>query len=238
MADLDDYTELITSEHQPRPKFMAVVEALVSPLVDQMNLLEGMPARFDLDAAIGDQLDVDGQWIGIARQINTPLVGVYFSFDVDGLGFDQGVWKGPYDPDTGLVLLDDVTYLMVLRAKIAANHWDGTPDTAASILESLAPPGTLVFIQDNCDMSITIGVAGKQPTALYAALLQKGFLALKPEGVRINYAFASVDGTPLFGFDSENQYIAGFDSGSWGAATLTQQNLLDYTFIVGESVLS
>ena len=238
MAELDDYTALITSEHSDKPKFVAMIEMLSAPLVDLMNVLGGMPALFDLDSAVGDQLDVDGEWIGIARQINTPLIGVYFSFDVDGLGFDQGVWKGPYDPDTGLVSLDDETYLMVLRAKIAANHWDSTPDSAGEILESLAPPGTFVFIQDNCDMSITICVAGKQPSALYAALLQKGFLSLKPEAVRVNYAFSSLDGTPIFGFDVENQYVSGFDVGSWSAPTLTAQNLLDYTFITDQSGLA
>ncbi|RQT08960.1 MULTISPECIES: DUF2612 domain-containing protein [Burkholderia cepacia complex] len=238
MADLEDYTALITSEHAPRPKFVAVVDTLVAPVVDQINVLAGMTGLFDLDVAIGDQQDVLGEWIGLSRDISTPLVGVYFSFDVDGLGFDHGAWKGPYDPETGLVSLDDETYLMTLRAKIAANHWDGTLDAAADIIETLAPAGTLVFIQDNCDMSITIGVAGKQPSALYAALLKNGFLSLKPSTVHVNFAFTSVDGAALFGFDVNNEYVTGFDSGAWSADTLVPQNLLDYTFILDESTLA
>ncbi|MEK6319934.1 MAG: DUF2612 domain-containing protein, partial [Burkholderia gladioli] len=105
MADLDDYTSLITSEHQPQPRFMALVGALVSPLVDQMNVVASMPALFDLDNAVGDQLDKVGEWVGLSRQVSTPLTGVYFSFDIVDLGFDQGTWKGPFDPDTGLVSL-------------------------------------------------------------------------------------------------------------------------------------
>jgi len=238
MAELNDYTALITSEHSDKPKFMAIVEMLSAPLVDLMNVLDVMPALFDLDVAVGDQLDVLGQWIGLSREVTTPLTGIYFAFDVPGLGFDQGAWKGPFDPDTGLVSLDDATYLMTLRAKIAANHWDGTPESAADIIDMLAPPGTLVFLEDPCDMSITIGVAGKFPSALYLALLKTGLLTLKPEAVQVNYAVTSVDGAAIFGFDVDSEYVAGFDSGAWSADTLAAANLLDYTFTLDNSTLA
>ena len=141
MADLTDYTGLITSEHNQRPKFMAVVEALTKPMVALQNLLGGMPDVFDLDKAVGVQLDAVGLWVGIARRVATPLTGVYFSLDTAGVGFDQGNWKGPFDPDTGLTLLDDDTYRLVLRAKIGANHWDGTLGSTAAILNSIFSPG-------------------------------------------------------------------------------------------------
>ncbi len=238
MADLDDYTALITSEHSDKPLFVGMVGMLAAPLVDLMNVLGGMPALFDLDDAVGDQLDIVGEWVGLSRQVSTPLTGIYFSFDVGGLGFDQGVWKGPFDPDTGLVSLDNDTYRMTLRAKIAANHWDGTPGAAADILDSLAPAGTLVFLEDHCDMSITIGVAGKQPSALYLALLKNGLLSLKSEAIRVNYAVTSVDGAPIFGFDMTNEYVAGFDAGAWSGDQLVSANELDYTFALDNSTLS
>jgi len=217
MADLSDYTGLITSEHNQRPKFMATVTALAQPMVDLMNLLGGMPDRFDLDQAVGVQLDDVGRWVGISRRVATPLTGVYFSFDAPGVGFDQGSWKGPFDPDTGLTLLDDETYRLVLRAKIGANHWDGTLESSAAILNSIFNGDTYVFIQDNQDMSMTIGVAGKVPSAVFLALLAGGYIPLKPEGVRVNYTIVtSVDGAPIFGFDVQNNLIAGFDTGAWG----------------------
>lgn len=217
MADLSDYTGLITSEHNQRPKFMAVVGALAQPMVELMSLLGGMPDKFDLDLAVGVQLDDVGRWVGISRRVATPLTGVYFSFDTVGVGFDQGSWKGPFDPDTGLTLLDDDTYRLVLRAKIGANHWDGTLESSAAILNSIFSGGTFVFIQDNQDMSMTIGVAGEVPSAVFLALLEGGYIPLKPEGVRVNYVIVtSVDGEPVFGFDVENQFIAGLDVGAWG----------------------
>lgn len=143
MADLTDYTGLITSQHKPRPKFMATVEALTQPLVDLQNLLASMPGKFDLDTASDAQLDDVGLWVGISRNVPVPLAGVYFSLDTDGLGFDQGSWKGPFDPDAGLTRLDNETYRLVLRAKIGANHWDGTLESSAAILNSIfGNPGT------------------------------------------------------------------------------------------------
>ncbi|HEP6287958.1 TPA: DUF2612 domain-containing protein, partial [Burkholderia vietnamiensis] len=42
-------------------------------------------------------------------------------------------------------------------------------------------------------------------------------IPLKPEGVRVAYTIVTtVDGAPMFGFDMSNQFVAGFDSGSWG----------------------
>lgn len=216
MADLSDYLALITTEHSKRPKYMAMLEAVVAPVVDAMNASAQLPADFDLDEAIGAQLDVLGLWVGIGRHVKTPLVGVYFSLDIEGLGFDQGVWKGPFDPDSGVVELDDDTYRILIRAKIGANHWDGTLAASKDILDLVFSGDTHVFIQDNQDMSMTIGVAGMPPSAIFLALLTGGYIPIKPEGVRVNYYIVtSVDG-PLFGFDVSNEYIAGFDQGSWG----------------------
>ncbi|KWN75781.1 DUF2612 domain-containing protein [Burkholderia ubonensis] len=217
MADLNDYTALITSEHRDKPRYMATIAAVVQPLVDQMNLLASMPGMFDLDVAVGDQLDTVGLWVGVSRRIRTPLTGIYFSFDIDGLGFDQGIWKGPFDPDTGLTILDDDTYRLVIRAKIGANHWDGTLASSAVILNSIFGADTHVFIEDHQDMSMTIGIAGRVPSAVFLALLAGGYIPLKPEGVRVNYTIVTtVDGAPMFGFDMNNQFVAGFDAGAWG----------------------
>lgn len=216
MADLTDYTGLITSEHNQRPKFMAVVTALAQPMVDLMNVLGSMPAKFDLDDAVGVQLDDVGRWVGISRIIRTPLTDVYFSLDIDGLGFDQGIWKGPFDPDTGLTTLDDDTYRLVIRAKIGANHWDGTMEGSVAILNSIFGDDTHVFIQDNQDMTMTIGIAGQQPSAVFLAMVAGGYIPLKPEGVRVDLVIVSTEDAPIFGFDVQNNFISGFDVGAWG----------------------
>nr|WP_230946052.1 DUF2612 domain-containing protein [Burkholderia vietnamiensis] len=64
---------------------------------------------------------------------------------------------------------------------------------------------------------MTIGIAGKVPSAVFLALLAGGYIPLKPEGVRVAYTIVTtVDGAPMFGFDMNNQFVAGFDTGAWG----------------------
>lgn len=250
MAQQSDYTGLITSEHADKQNFVAMVGAVAQAFVDGQNQLATIPSAYDLDQAVGVQLDAVGLWAGITRNVNTPLTGVYFSFDIAGLGFDQGVWQGPFDPSTGITSLDDDTFRLLIRARIAANHWDGTLEGSAAILalifqsniqypqiilsdgtevvvydttsgETIPLVGysdqtTYVFIQDNQDMTITIGIAGVVPSALFLALLAGGYIPIKPEGVAANYVVTSINGDPIFGLDVQNQFIGGMDTGAWG----------------------
>lgn len=216
MAQSSDYTSLITSEHASKPKFSAMVAAVAQCFADQINAMQAIPAAFDLDQAIGVQLDAVGLWAGITRQVKTPL-NVYFSLDTASLGFDQGSWQGPFDPSAGLVSLDDATFRTLIRAKIAANSWDGTiPGAAAAYANLFNGSGSYIFLVDNQNMTMTVGISGAIPSAVTRALISGGYLHLKPEGVHVDYYFvASVNNTPLFGFDVSNQYLAGFDTGSW-----------------------
>ena len=217
MADLADYLALITTEHADKPNFMAMIQAVAGPLVETQNATSALPSDFDLDQAVGAQLDVVGLWVGISRNVNAPLSGVYFSFDVDGLGFDQGAWKGPFDPDSGIITLPDDVYRQIIRAKIAANVWDGTLEGSKAVLDmAFLGTGTLPFIQDNQDMSMIIGLAGEPPSKPMQALIAGGYISVKPEGVQVSAYIVTPSAGPLFGFDMDNDYVGGFDRGLWG----------------------
>ncbi len=216
MADLEKYLGLVTAFHRDKPKFNGMVGGVSQCFVNAQEVFTDLIAAFDLDIAIGTQLDAIGLWVGISRHVRTPLVGVYFSLDTFGLGADEGVWQGPFDPDSGVTTLDDETYRLLIRAKIAANHWDGTLNGSAPILQLIFGDGTHVFIQDNGDMSMDIGVSGERPSAIFLALLTGGYIPVRPEGVRINYYVVPDEDGPLFGFDVQNKYISGFESGLWG----------------------
>jgi len=216
----DDYLDLITSWHRGKPKFSGTVQALVSPIVGAQSVLATVSPAFDLDTAVGAQLDIVGQWVGRTRFVSTPLVNLYFSFDDPLRGFDRGSWKGPYDDASGITRLDDETYRLLLRAKIAANHWDGTIPGAQAALSGLFPAssGSLIYVEDRQDMSIVFGISGMIPPLVTLALFANGYIPLKPEGVRTYYLVTSLDEAPAFGFDVNNSYIGGFDVGAWAVA--------------------
>lgn len=154
MPDIKDYTGKITSEHADKPKYMAMVEAVSQCFLDTSQVAAGLPDDFDLDLATDAQLDDVGLWVGISRNIPTPLTNVYFAFDTPGLGFDQGSWKGPFDPDNGITTLDNETYRSLLRAKIGANHWDGTLESSKAILD-------LIFNPDGRDPFIPVSASNE-----------------------------------------------------------------------------
>ncbi|MGI4812023.1 MAG: DUF2612 domain-containing protein [Janthinobacterium lividum] len=216
MADISQYTSLITSKHNQRPKFMAMVSLLAQWGTDRLNLLASIPGLYDIDAAVGSQLDAVGEWVGQSRNLEEPLTNVYFSLDVAGLGLDQGVILGPFDPTSGLVALPDDSYRILLYAVIAANKWDGTvPGAYEAFNTAFTPLGYQILIQDYQDMTMGIALVGPAPDAVTLALFTGGYLSLVPAGVGIAYYFEpSVVGVPLFGLDVENSSIAGLDVGA------------------------
>jgi len=217
---MSEYTDLITSQHADKPKFRALVEASTQPLFEAGEAAYSMSQAFDLDVAVGAQLDVLGQWVGLSRFVPVTITGVYFAFDTAGLGWEQGVWRGPFDPVEGLSRLDDETYRLMIRAKIGANHWDGTLTGWQQIMDQVfGNTDTVVFAVDHQDMSMSVHFAGEAPSTLFAGLIRSGALPLKPAGVRIaGYFVSSQFGSPFFGFDITSPYIAGWDQGAWGVS--------------------
>lgn len=219
MRDVDGYLDLVSAWHRGKPRFAATLRALMQAVADCRAQIAGIPAAFDLDDAIGAQLDVIGQWVGLSRYLDSRIEGVYFAWDTAGLGWEQGTWQGLYDPTEGVVRLDDETYRKLLRVKIAANQWDGTTPGAVAILngvfEGTDTPDARFYIEDHQDMSMLVGIAGGPPPALFTALLLRGYFPLKPEGVRISYVASSAFGAPVFGWDVSSDYLSGWDVGAW-----------------------
>jgi hypothetical protein len=153
VAALADYFDLVPAEHNQRPNFMATVGLSVQPYVDGINIANALIGLFDLDTAVGQQLDFTGQWIGVGRNI-TVDAAVWFSFDIAGLGFDQGRWITPFETSTRTVALaddagDPISYRTLLKARVVANRWDGTIPGAYEAWNTLfAGTGYQVLIQD------------------------------------------------------------------------------------------
>lgn len=219
MKTIDDYLSLIPVANADKPLFTAAITAALQDIIGSGNVAGTLPSLYDLDSAVGVQLDVVGQWVGFSRQLAVPIAGVYFSLDDPLLGLDQGYLRGPDDPLSGITSLDDGTYRQMLRVKIAANHWDGSLEQAQTIFAELVSSntGTLLAVIDNFDMSMTLVLAGTIPSGVFIALL-KDYPSLVPAAVAVKEVIVTgTDGAPLFGLDIESAYVAGLDVGSLGA---------------------
>lgn len=144
-----DYTGLITPWQSTKARFVATVSASVAPYCDAQAVVASMPGLFDLDMAVGDQLDQTGVRIGQSRGVPIALPNLYFSADIAGLGADEGYASQPISTGYSTSYLPDPFYRKLLYAKVLANTWDGTIDGLRTILTTyFDDPATLVFIDD------------------------------------------------------------------------------------------
>ncbi|WP_158810246.1 DUF2612 domain-containing protein [Beijerinckia sp. L45] len=150
MAETSDYLALIPPLHAGQPNFVATVGFSVDPLARIQSALFALIDDFDLDDAIGVQLDAVGVRVGLSRLVPYALQGLFFSWGDPIRGWGAGVWKGRYDVGTSLYSLDDDTYRRLLFAKILANTWDGTVEGEEGIYNAyFTDQATLVFVSDD-----------------------------------------------------------------------------------------
>lgn len=189
MRTTEGYLALITSEHNEKPRFMATVEASVAPFASLQATMRKFVEDFDLDTAIGYQLDVIGIWVGVTRRVAVPLDGFYFTWDdTVQTGWDSGVWIGIGDPLSGFTDLPDDLYRSVLRAKIRANNWKGDIPGAYEIVQQAFPSvGSGLTITDNQNMTMTVTIQASALPAVERALITEGYIPFKPAGVTANY---------------------------------------------------
>lgn len=213
---VQQYLDLITSEHRGKPNFEATLKLVLEIFVQIQTVQASFIPIFDIDLnPVGNQLDIIGQWVGAPRQINSSFAGVFFTWDdTVSDGWDSGVWQETGAPSAVVTLPDDV-YLEFIKAKIGVNSWDGTTLGIYAIWAKAFPQFN-IMIQDNQNMSYIVVIQGTVPNALFKALIAGGFIVPRPEGVQVqNYVFP-VDTNPIFAWDSESAGLGGWDEASWG----------------------
>lgn len=186
MADIQRYLNLVTSEHRTKPKFNAWLAAGLEKVDGATTVLKGMDADFDIDNAIGAQLDTAGVIVGVDRVLT----------------FQPSDGSSPY--------LDDDTYRLIARAKIAQNQWNGTIQGLYDLWNNIFPD-LFISILDIQDMSMNVLVIGAT-TTLQQELVINGYIIPKPMGVSINYSFSNA---PIFSYDLYNDAFKGYDEGHW-----------------------
>jgi len=178
------YMNLLTSEYRSSPKLIAFLTMLLKKFDDISQCQVAMDMAFDVDNAIGEQLDAVGAIVGANRTV----------------GFQPSGGVSP--------VLDDATYRIYIKARAAQNQWDGKIDSLQAIWETLFPSRTIA-IGDNQNMTASIFLTGTF-TSIEQDLIVNGYIVPRPEGVLYNYVFSTL---PAFGFDLNNTWVSGFDVG-------------------------
>jgi hypothetical protein len=260
---IDYYLSLVTSEYQgPAPNMLAWLQVNLQLMADSAACLAEMLNAFNLNTAIGVQLDTIGVIVGQSRAVAFQPTGIgtvavfaagssYVVGDivtvveggasggqlhitsigaggaVTGLAvIEQG---NGYVAATGLMttggsgtglevyilttvspVLDDANYRILLQCRIAQNHWNGQIDGIQAFWSTVFPGGTII-IQDHQNMTATVYVSAAFNSIL-EDLIVNGYIVPRPEGVLFNFVLAEL---PVFGFDQNSNYVAGFDIGKF-----------------------
>jgi hypothetical protein len=196
-GDVTRYVGKITSEHIIQPNFTAMVGQITQAWADNVVINDAMCQDvFDLDEAVGAQLDAVALWIGVTRYVTVPLSsGIAFTFDLALQGWDQGIWDGGASGSV-VVRLGDYLFRLLLYARAVANEWDGTiPDAYEAWETMFAPLGYTIKIYDQGNMTMHLELDGPPPSNLLIAIFKGGYLDLRPAGVAITQYL--VNGVPV-----------------------------------------
>jgi hypothetical protein len=168
---------------------------MVTRLDEVDACMDLMDYSFDLDYAVGNQLDILGEIVGIKRTL-------------------------PFQPNYGISpTLTDEDYRTLLKATIGKNHWDGIQGSLSSLWAVLFPDATLATHDNNIydRMSMDIFIEFPNRSSVFVDLAVRDYIIPRPEGVKPRYYVGPP--FPLFGFDYFDPYVAGFDLGNWYAST-------------------
>lgn len=184
---LDGYRRLLTSQYKTRPRLTSWLLWLLSEGLTFGSTLAEFVEAFNLDTAVGAQLDTIGHIVGVNRLLNFYPAG----------------GESP--------VMDDETYRLVIKARIVQDFWKGNLDELYAAWSVLFPD-VILQIQDQQDMTYNVVIMGAF-TSLMRELIANGYIVPKPEGVRINLmTITDTSGLPLFAYDLDTWQYSGYKS--------------------------
>lgn len=186
MEFVNNYLKLITGEHRDKPKYISMVRALLSHSSDIFSVGVELDDDFDLDYADGVQEDVLGDIVGTSRELG---------------------WQPEFNLNP---ILDNANFRTLLMVKILKNMWKGGIRDLATTWKLLF--GNPILIEDNQDMTIDVVIISNGLDKITQLMIRNGDIIPKPQSVLVNAYFANNN---VFGYDIENDVIAGYDKGSW-----------------------
>lgn len=222
MALVDETVNLLIKQYWEKPKAKAEIELQASTWETTRAFLDALDPAFDLDNAVGAQLDVLGRIVGISRSVPGVIPKVYFGFSINPINqgfsskFNPMRVGGPFFSKFSSAFTDfqlgDDDYRFFIRVKASLNRAAGyvssdiyidIQDVVLSAFEGRA------YVVDNLDMTLTLYVS---PIVSVDRLRMIRALNLlpKPQGVRYKVIIQSEPGL-TFGF-SNNPDSRGFAS--------------------------
>jgi hypothetical protein len=192
-AMVDYYTNLLILQYHNKEKAKKTIGALIEPLGENIFDLDD---AFDVDSAVGKQLDILGEWVGIPRiLLGVDLDKIYYELS-DQLELSEtpisrydllswGIFKRYRSKRESIYTLNDYQMRILIKLKIIYNMTDWTSYSLDVLFLNFF--GDMVTRADNYDMTVTLTVSKPEEMVIFLIAKQKCFI---PKGMGIAYNIA------------------------------------------------
>lgn len=210
MSFVSEYVDLLIKQYHEKTNASAEIGLLAETWEKTFNFLKSFEEEFDIDSAIGAQLDIIGRMVGVSRSVPGVLLKIFYGFDdvsnttgMDSKFEEVGDLGGFFSKDSEqytTLQLSDNDYRFFIKAKIARNTSRGmiayNDDMSIQEAVNILFDG-LAYISDNKDMSMTLYISTLVDEERTRLILQLDLIP-RPQGVEI--FLVVVDFDDFFGF--------------------------------------
>ena len=221
MADTTDitafYQNLLLYQWKNQPKASATVGMLADLAICDL-VIQDIQQAFDIDTAVGPQLDVIGAYVGFNREIYGTLARLYFELDTYS-GPHATVGMTEYsDPAVNMnsvfyqygfsnqakYALQDAEYRQCIKLQLALNYCGNTLGEIQQLLWNSF--GSELYLYDNQDMTFSYYVIANPSAFTLLALTALSpttnlqLLLPKPCGVGVTGIYQVANPLIIFGF--------------------------------------
>lgn len=237
---IEYYKDLLLYQYINQPKARDTIGLLCSQALIDLLPIE-INKAFDIETAVGPQLDILGEYIGFNRVINTAIARDYFTLDdyvtpvTNSYGFTSyldatlNINASMYEyilTIYSLSTLSDDEYRILLKLKLLSNVSQNCSYGVNELLNEVFGSGVVLF--DQFDMTISYFVKTEISRIMSIAYAQN--LLPKAMGVLISGLFAIDVIEDLWGitdYNSVSWSIIGFSDYSTGFADAIMLDYLD-----------
>ena len=197
------YVALLALQYRTKSRATQNIAIYVKQVLADM-LVYQLQNCFDVDTAVGQQLDIIGKYVGVPRASGSPIPKPYFGFTLYGgsstpnvngfrsysnLGLNaQGIFLQYGSAALQYTDLPDTAYALLIKLKIFLNSNDARLSSIQYYLRTYLTG--LVTLVDNMDMTLTYTVTASLPPSITYNVLMP-YLP-KPMGVGVNLILFTV----------------------------------------------
>lgn len=222
MSDfVESYSKLLIYQYQDKPKAKAHIKSLIENYEEIYKLLNQLLEVYDIDLAVGRQLDVLGRILGISRKVPFAIAKKYFGFDDNINSYPMGDLNGgivayPFkdldEPDYTDGELNDNQYRLFLKAKAIKNN---VKALMIDKEENLSLQNAIDFLfdnkaylVDNKDMTLSIYIDNSYDFTLLQYIKQLDLIP-RPQTVDYSLVYSYIEDGTLGFSDNPNSLPMG-----------------------------